>query len=132
MTDEPWRLQVSPKLADGTLINLRAETADELDHLLDSLDQGLTAKIAGTIGLLQAAGNVAGIAAPAAQQPTRQGPPPRGNRPGPAQQQGGGEDITVCTHGQRVHRTGTSSKGPWEAWFCPAPKGPGQCQANFV
>lgn len=35
-----------------------------------------------------------------------------------------------CTHG-RTHRTGSSAKGPWEAMFCNAPQGPGQCKPLF-
>lgn len=39
----------------------------------------------------------------------------------------------VCNHGVMVYKTGTSAKGPWKAWFCPAPKGdPSQCKAKFL
>ena len=41
--------------------------------------------------------------------------------------------LPTCTHGQRVFRKGTGAKGPWQAWFCPAPKGtPDQCKPVFV
>lgn len=40
----------------------------------------------------------------------------------PVQAQG---DDKTCPHGQRVHRTGTSARGPWSAWFCPAGKDSG-------
>lgn len=38
-----------------------------------------------------------------------------------------------CHHGDRVYRSGNGAKGPWQAWFCPSPKGtPDQCQAMWV
>jgi len=44
----------------------------------------------------------------------------------PAAAVGGG---FTCEHGNRVHRTGQSAKGPWSAWFCPQPKGaPDACK----
>lgn len=37
-----------------------------------------------------------------------------------------------CKHGERVHRSGTSKTGrDWAAWFCTAPKGAGQCEAQW-
>lgn len=38
-----------------------------------------------------------------------------------------------CVHGARVFRTGTGSKGQWQAWFCPTPKGTAdQCPAQWA
>jgi hypothetical protein len=61
--------------------------------------------------------------------------------PGPAPQWAGpvapaanvGPPAPQCQHGEKVYRTGTGSKGPWRAWFCPSPKGtPDQCKAVFL
>ena len=68
MTTEDWAIQLSPKLSDGTLVNIRATSPDHLDYLIEAVEQR-AAKIAGLIGTIQAAGNVAPIAAPAAHQP---------------------------------------------------------------
>lgn len=41
-------------------------------------------------------------------------------------------DTPRCKHGERVHRSGTSKTGrDWAAWFCTAPKGAGQCEAQW-
>lgn len=38
-----------------------------------------------------------------------------------------------CSHGEMVYRTGNGAKGPWQAFFCPTPKGtPNQCAAVFL
>jgi len=45
----------------------------------------------------------------------------------------GNTGIPTCAHGQRVHRKGTSQKGPWSAWFCPTDKDdPNKCKPVFV
>lgn len=51
----------------------------------------------------------------------------------PAQEAGfGGTPSVSCIHGERVHRTGSTAKGPWEALFCPTAKGTtGQCAPLF-
>jgi hypothetical protein len=44
----------------------------------------------------------------------------------------GPDGPMTCAHGERVYRSGTSAKGPWEAMFCPTEKGtPGQCAPLF-
>lgn len=49
--------------------------------------------------------------------------------PAPATPSGAGQGGYTCQHGNRIHRTGTSAKGDWSAWFCPAPKGdPSACK----
>ena len=46
-------------------------------------------------------------------------PAPAAPMQAPAQPQMGG-DTPTCDHGARIFRSGTSAKGPWSAWFCPA------------
>jgi len=31
-----------------------------------------------------------------------------------------GMDAPTCPHGPRIYRSGTSARGNWSAWFCPA------------
>jgi hypothetical protein len=60
----------------------------------------------------------------------------------PAQQQGWQPSVPQgqaqpqqgpsCNHGPRTRRTGTNTRGPWVAHFCPLPKGdPNQCKPIF-
>lgn len=44
----------------------------------------------------------------------------------------GQQNAPTCPHGTRVFRTGVGQRGPWSAYFCPAPKGdPSQCKPDF-
>ena len=56
------------------------------------------------------------------------------SRPVPTHTPAGLVDAApTCVHGPRTYRTGTSTRGPWAAWFCPTPKGtPGQCEPAWV
>jgi hypothetical protein len=73
-----------------------------------------------------------GLQAPAAPQAASiQSPGPAPQWAGPvAPAANAGPPAPQCQHGEKVYRTGTGSKGPWRAWFCPSPKGtPDQCSA---
>lgn len=58
-------------------------------------------------------------------QPTPQAAPPQ-----PQQSHGGwqsspqaappGMDAPTCPHGTRIYKSGTSARGNWSGWFCPA------------
>ena len=39
-----------------------------------------------------------------------------------------------CQHGTLVHKSGTGTKGPWQAWMCPLPKErkAEQCQPQWI
>ncbi len=55
-------------------------------------------------------------------------PPAQAAPPTPA----AGPEVRSCVHGPRTHRTGTSARGAWSAWFCPLPKGtPGECAPEW-
>lgn len=139
---EAWAIQISPKTPDGTLVNLRAESPEHLDYLIQAIEDR-AAKIAGLIGSITAAGNVAPIAAPAAQQPTQPAawaaPPAPQQAPQapsawaapPAAAPG---QAPSCHHGVKVFRQAKPESGKsWKGWFCPAPKGtPDQCQPEFI
>ena len=41
--------------------------------------------------------------------------------------------VPQCQHGPKTAKTGSSGKGPWKAWMCPAKKGdPTQCSPDWV
>ena len=131
MSDATWRVQVSPKLADGTLINIRAESNAELEGLLDSFP---VAKAAALTATLVAGANAAPLAAPTAQQPTTSTyqPSQPAAAPAPAGQS--------CVHGAMTYReakqfvTKNGQQVPkWKGYFCPTPKGTaGQCEPQFI
>lgn len=133
---ENWKIQVSPKLADGTLINLRAENPAEAEAILTwatknaNLITDTAGAFVGTANVVQAfpGSQVVDTAGPSwsqqgSQQTVTNGPP---------QQQPPGQN---CAHGAMVFRSGIgkASGKPYKAFFCPAPKGtPNQCDAVFV
>ena len=41
--------------------------------------------------------------------------------------------VPQCQHGAKTPKTGSSGKGPWKAWMCPAPKNdPSQCKPEWI
>lgn len=135
---ENWRIQISPKLTDGTLVNLRAETPDEAERILEWAINN-AAKIGDAVKAVNAVSIVG--AALGGQVVPQQAPPQQGTwsqqgsqqAPAFAQPQapeGGGK---VCIHGPMTLRNGVGKKGPWSAYFCPTAKGtPGQCAPEWV
>ena len=99
-------LQINYKLSDGTLVNVYAKDQAHLETLLTSVGD-LATLITATAAQLGAnttpAANVAN-----------------------AKVQLGAVEISAdkkCVHGSMQLKTGTSAKGPWKAWMCPAAKG---------
>lgn len=123
---ELWFHQASFKTPGGTLINVRALSAPDFQRELQSYGQGsLVDHILNAESVLS--GKAVNTTAPSHDEAiatvtqvfpgASQVSPPR---------------IPPCAHGQRVKRSGTSSKGPWTAFFCPTEKGtPGQCEPLF-
>jgi hypothetical protein len=129
--NDNWQFQVSPKLPDGTLVNVRGATADEFFANIEAAVNiapsiaALGAALTGT-GNLAAAGvtgqpvqSVAQVAQQAvAAQPASVTPINQGGPPAP-----------VCKHGQMTFRDGQGKRGYWSAHFCPTAKGtPDQCE----
>ena len=115
------KFQVNYKLADGTLINIYADSVRELesglaDISMNALNIITTGKelTQGSVAPAAVSPNVSAIAAQfaapvAAPAPTA----PTGN---------------VCKHGAMNFKSGVSAKGPWAGWMCPAPQGsPDKC-----
>lgn len=129
---EDWKLQVSYKTPSGDMINIRAQSADELSVLLEGIGD-YSHQVASVQRLIVGAYG----ALPLATSPSTQGTtpsissaPPQANTPSataPASQQQGGP---VCQHGPRKYKSGISSKtgNPYAMWVCPMPQGPEQCK----
>jgi len=128
---EEWKLQVNYKLATGDLINIRANSGDELSVLLESIGDYAT-QIHATQKLLSQAGTLAPLSTtdtttsttppPYSQAPQAQTPPGMASSP----TQGG----PTCQHGPRKYKSGISSKtgNPYAMWVCPMPQGSDQCK----
>lgn len=101
-------LQVNYKLPDGTLVNLYGKDQAHLEALLTSVSDLATLITATAVQLganATPAGNMANMKV-----------------------QLGAQEVSAdktCMHGAMTLKTGTSAKGPWKAWMCPAPKGSG-------
>ena len=129
MAMEDWKLQVSYKTPTGDLINIRAQTAEELSVMLEGVSDYST-QIAATGKLIQGAytaaplgttGSTAGIA----QSPTST------TAPQSAPSATAGLSTPTCIHGPRTHRSGVSKTTgkPYAFWACPTPMGtPDQCK----
>jgi hypothetical protein len=114
--NENTKFQVNFKLHDGTLINLYATSATELEAGLADISMNaaniyttgleLNGKLAQpvatpTVKSIAESFNATPVAAPAVVE---------GQAPS-------------CKHGVMSFRTGTSARGPWKGWMCAAPKG---------
>ena len=145
---ENWKIQVSPKLTDGTLINLRAETPEEAEALFQWAFNKADAIIK-TVSAFGAVNNVAsGLGGQVVQQETSQQGSWSGGGAATAQttgggwsQQGSGQTQAApagegkrCAHGEMTYREGVGkgSGKPYKAYFCPAPRGTNQCAPEFV
>ena len=128
MAMEDWKLQVSYKTPTGDLINIRAQTAEELSVMLEGVSDYST-QIAATGKLIQGAytaaplgttGSTAGIV----QSPTST------TAPQSAPSATAGLSTPTCIHGPRTHRSGVSKTTgkPYAFWSCPLPQGPEQCK----
>ena len=129
---EDWKLQVSYKTSTGDLINIRANTTDELSVLLEGIGDYST-----QIAAVQRLRVGAGVAAPLATRPSPQGTeqstnsaPPQAQAPSamaPATPVQGGP---TCQHGPRKYKSGISSKtgNPYAMWVCTMPQGADQCK----
>lgn len=119
MATEGTKFQINYKLNDGTLINLYAADVKELEAGL--ADLAMNAMNIRATGAELAGGSPAPTVAAVAQQFNATpitltrindyvpiAPAPSGN---------------TCKHGAMVYKSGTSTKGPWQGWMCPTPKG---------
>lgn len=130
MTDnDAWSLQVSPKLPDGTLVNIRANNALDLKKGLEDV-RLVAGDIAETVALLHGTKTLASAGVTGeVQQPAPVSPEVAPSNVTPINQQAGQPPAPSCIHGQKQFKSSAPGAGrEWSAWFCPSPKGtPGQC-----
>jgi hypothetical protein len=126
---EEWKLQVNYKLATGDLINIRANSADELSVLLEGIGDYAT-QIHATQRLLSQAGTLAPLSTPSSTPSIA--PPPSFVPPQAAVAPVTAAPTTgpTCAHGARKYKSGISSKtgNPYAMWVCPLPQGADQCK----
>ena len=130
---EDWKLQVSYKTSTGDMINVRAQTPDELSVLLEGVGDFAT-QIAATQRLLSGVSTAAPLSTSSSTgstPPPQFSTPPQAQAPSamvpPAQPVQGGP---TCQHGPRKYKSGISSKtgNPYAMWVCPMPQGADQCK----
>ena len=123
---EEWQFQVSPKLDDGTLVNVRGADAEEFVNNIELLRSSADV-VVGAVQALREAGREAGLTATMDRAvATVQEVMP------------GAEQIADpkyrCKHGPRVLKTskpGAAKK--WTAYFCGGPMGAtDKCDTVFV
>jgi hypothetical protein len=126
MATEGTKYQINYKLHDGTLINLYAADVKELETGLTDLSMVAT--------LIKSTGKELG-GVPTQPSPSVESIAQSFNAtpvaaPAPVVTEG---QAPTCKHGNMVHRTGTSARGPWRAWMCSAPKGAAdKCDPIFL
>lgn len=122
MSNEDWKIQVSPKTPAGTLVNIRGNTPEEVQALIS----GVHELVVLITSLERAFGGVA-IADPLSTGATTGFPtqPPASNQVLATAPVASGP---TCAHGARKFVQGKSAKGPWSAWMCPTVKdAPDKC-----
>ena len=134
---EDWKLQVSYKTPAGDMINIRANTADELSVLLEGIGD-YSVQVAAVQRLVVGAYNTAPLGTQASTPSTPQSTysaPPQAQGPSftapPSAITPQGTASPTCVHGARIFRQGISKTTgkPYAFWACPTPQGtPNQCK----
>ena len=130
MTVENWKLQVSIKTPVGDLINIRANTADELSVLLEGISDFST-QIAATQKMVSGAYNASPLGTTGSTVESQPAPTYSTAPTPPVSATAGGMSTPTCIHGARIFRSGTSKTTgkPYAFWACPTPQGtPDQCK----
>lgn len=127
MSNEDWKLQVSYKTPAGDMINIRANTADELSVLLEGIGD-YSPQIASVQRLVVGAYNIAPLpttASTPSTTPFTSSAPTQVATPAPTN-----STNPTCVHGVRIFRSGVSKKNgqPYAFWACPQPQGADQCK----
>lgn len=129
MSAEDWKLQVSYKTPSGDMINVRAQTADELSVLLEGVGDYAT-QIASVQQKVVAQYNLAPLSTTSSTTGTT--PPPSSTPPQAQAPSSTAPSATgpTCIHGARKYKSGISSKtgNPYAMWVCPMPQGAEQCK----
>lgn len=139
MTTEEWKLQVSMKAPNGDLINVRANSADELSILLEGIGDystqiaAVSQKVLGayTVLPLSTSSSTAGTTPSGYSNPTQAAHPFAGAAPQTPPPASAQPTTPTCVHGARIFRQGVSKTTgkPYAFWACPTPQGtPDQCK----
>lgn len=131
MSDEfkvQWSVSLPPaaQYAKGDMLNLRGNTVEDVDALFDAVlaeDAAFLAKAA-EVGALLRGAQVVNMPDEPAQPAVAAAPAASGDGAPVAQ-------LRVCSHGKRVRREGTGSKGKWAGWFCPEKNRSNQCAVEW-
>lgn len=118
---EDYKIQASIKFGNNLtgMLNLRANSAQELDVLCREAEEVTAGALAGLTESLTAL-NTIGQAFPQTQVQQQPPQPQASNNNG---------QVPVCQHGPRVFKSGAD----WQGWFCPAPKNdPSKCKAQYI
>lgn len=131
MANEDWKLQVSIRTSagkDSDMINIRANTSEELSVLLEGISDFST-QIAATSKMVQGAYGVSPLGTTGSTPATTPGVTSSTAQPAP-QSNTGGLSSPTCIHGPRVYRSGVSKTTgkPYAFWSCPLPQSPEQCK----
>jgi hypothetical protein len=135
---EEWKLQVSYKTPSGDMINVRANTSDELSVLLEGIGDYSTQiasvhqKVVAQYNLtpLSTSSSTASTAPQQFSTPTQAQAPSFTQAP-PSPVNASGQASPTCQHGARIFRQGVSKTTgkPYAFWACPTPQGtPDQCK----
>lgn len=127
-TNDSYKLQVSLKTPSGGLINIPADTAEELAAGLQSI-RDAASDILATEQILKGVSVVTEAFASATTAPTVPAAVAApAYEPPPFSPQTASGGPPTCPHGVRVERSGVGNRGEWRAYMCPTPKGtPDQC-----
>lgn len=136
MSETDWTIQVSPKLPDGSLINIRGNAVSEVMEKLGQLaeqagDLTDSMRLIAAAGTAVNAGHAAAQAAPAAPAPANWTPPQGQATAAPAASQPGA--APSCQHGPRQFKVTNNGKKLWECVVAGANwKDPNACKAVWV
>lgn len=132
MSDD-YKAQVSLRFGpmQAAMLNLRADSINELDVLIDLSEQSIV-KMG---GLIEAANALAAVgqAMPGTTVVTQPAPAAPSAWPGPTQPAPapafGGQSGQMCPHGAMVYKEGPD----WKGHFCPAQRDdPTKCKARYI
>lgn len=127
MSDEfkvQWSVSLPPaeQYAKGDMLNIRGETAEEVEELFDAILDGKFIEKATDVGnVLRAAAKLKG----SVREESDKGNPKKDE---PAKTEGG----RFCEHGKREYRSGERNGKKWAGYFCPQKKKSEQCDVDWV
>ena len=134
MTHTEAPISITVKSAAGSLVTLRASTAEELDQVvalsiasLASATAELEAAVRGTNVAVPPEPQAAAIATSFGGAIISEGP--SGYVPANP-----GQGVRMCPHGAMTRIYGLTGKfGPYKGHFCPAPQGaPNKCTTQYI